>query len=196
MAAAQGRVAVVGGGLAGCLGALILRSRGLRPTIFDAGRRSPGGRLLGGRQPDSGVQFLRASEPRFAAIMHMLAGEGLVAPWRGRFGLLGSQGGGFLPADTLASTPIGSMMREATSEGGGGGGSVDFCGFVGGMKEHPAYVGTPSNACVHGESNMRPSRGAHGLEHARFFASRAVCAAACCRAFVRRRASKWSSAPR
>jgi hypothetical protein len=29
--------------------------------------------------------------------------EGLVAPWAGRFGMLGSRGGGFLPAEVVAS---------------------------------------------------------------------------------------------
>ena len=145
--ASAASVAVVGGGIAGCLASLVLRSRGLRPTIFDAGRRNPGGRLLGGRPPDSGVQFLRATEARFGAIMHMLSREGLVAPWAGRFGVLGSQGGGFLSSDVLASTPIGGMIKEAGEEGGSG--SVNFCGFLGGdLKQHPLYVGTPSNAHV------------------------------------------------
>ena len=140
------RIAIVGGGLCGSLAGLVLRSRGLNPTLFDAGRRSTGGRLLGGRHADSGMQFLRASEPRFAAITHMLAKEGLIAPWVGRFGLLGSQGGGYLPSEVLASTPIGSMMRETDS---GEAGRVDFCGLLGGDTErHPIYVGTPSNADV------------------------------------------------
>ena len=145
--ASRPSVAVVGGGIAGCLASLVLRSRGLRPTIFDAGRRNAGGRLLGGRHPDSGVQFLRATEAPFAAIMHMLSREGLVAPWRGRFGVLGSQGGGFLSAAVLANTPIGGMLREAGEEGGSG--TVNFCGFLGGdLQQHPLYVGTPSNAHV------------------------------------------------
>ena len=42
-------VAIVGGGLAGSLCALILRNRGARPVVFDAGRRV-GGRLGGGVQ--------------------------------------------------------------------------------------------------------------------------------------------------
>ena len=144
MATQQPRVAIIGGGLAGSLAALVLRSRNCVPTIFDAGRRSPGGRLLGGRHADSGVQFIKPTEPRVAAIFHMLKNEGLVAEWNGRFGLLGSQGGGFLPASTIASTPIGSMMRDAST---GESGSVEFCNFLGDNKS-PLYVGTPSNASI------------------------------------------------
>ena len=36
----------------------------------------------------------------------MLAHEGLVAPWGGRFGLLGSRGGGFLPLEVARNTYI------------------------------------------------------------------------------------------
>ena len=141
------RVAIDGGGLSGCIAALVLRSRGnVKPVILDAGRRSPGGRLLGGRHADSGVQFMRATEPKFAAIIHMLAKENLVAPWRGRFGLLGSQGGGFLPHDVLAGSPIGSMMKANENNEAG---SVDFCGLLGGdADQYPVYVGTPSNSHI------------------------------------------------
>ena len=50
------RVAIVGGGLAGSLCALVLRMRGARPIVIDSGKRAAGGRVLGGRGPDSGVQ--------------------------------------------------------------------------------------------------------------------------------------------
>ncbi len=52
------RVAIVGGGLAGSLCALVLRSRGAVPVVFDAGRRTLGGRIAGGLHPDSGLQVV------------------------------------------------------------------------------------------------------------------------------------------
>lgn len=91
MAASAPRVAIVGAGMSGTLAALVLRSRGITPAVFEAGRRAPGGRLLGGRHADSGVQFLRARDKTssFASVLKMLQGEGMVAKWRGRFGMLG-----------------------------------------------------------------------------------------------------------
>ena len=141
MASAPRSVAIVGGGLAGTMCALIARSRGLRPVIFDAGRRGLGGRLAGGHSPDSGAQFLRASEPsQFSQVLEMLQREGLVAPWTARFGLLGSHGGGFLPLDTLKGS--GMLAKPESLEGGG-----DFCGFL--RSSHATtYVGTPSNASI------------------------------------------------
>ena len=135
------RVAIVGGGLAGTMCALIARSRGLRPVIYDAGRRGPGGRLAGGHAPESGAQFLRASEPsQFSQVLEMLQREGLVAPWKARFGLMGSRGGGFLPIDTLKGS--GMLAKPEALEGGG-----DFCGFL--RSSHATtYVGTPSNASI------------------------------------------------
>ena len=144
------KVAIVGGGLAGSLAALVARSRGLKPTIFDAGKRSAGGRIAGGRNADSGLQFLLGTDPRFLSVLGLLAREELVAPWNGRFGILGSRGGGFLPAAALASTPIGSMMREgADTHTDKGSGDVDFCGLLGRKADsQPVYVGTPSNASI------------------------------------------------
>jgi predicted NAD/FAD-dependent oxidoreductase len=72
------RIAVVGGGLAGSLCSLVLRMRGARPVVIDAGRGSLG---HGGALPDSGTQFLRAVDPRLRSMLAMLEREGLVAPW-------------------------------------------------------------------------------------------------------------------
>ena len=143
------RVAIVGGGLAGSLAALVAKSRGLRPTILDAGKRQAGGRVAGGRHADSGLQFLLGTDPRFSSILGMLSREDLVAPWRGRFGVLGTRGGGFLPAAILASTPIGSMMREDAKSAGGDEGSVDFCGLLSRDADaQQLYVGTPRNSSI------------------------------------------------
>ena len=52
--------------------------------------------------------YLRASDPgsQWAGVLEMLAREGLVTPWEGRFGLLGSRGGGFLPLEVARSTQV------------------------------------------------------------------------------------------
>ena len=142
----QPRIGVVGGGLCGTMAALTLRSRGLQPTILNEAQRSLGGRLAGGvRHPDSGAQFFRASEAgsQWASVLAMLAREGLVAPWTGRFGLLGARGG-FLPREVLGSTPLGAMLKEDSASASGG---VDFCGFLAGA-EQPVLVGTPSNGSI------------------------------------------------
>lgn len=132
------RVAVVGGGLAGSLCALVLRSRGATPTIFDAGRRRIGGRLAGGFAPDSGAQFLRVTEGSpLTPVVHMLADEGLIAPWQGRFGILGGRGG-FLPLSTVSTAGL---------KGVGVGEAGDFCGFLSGAST-PMYVGKPDNGGV------------------------------------------------
>ena len=145
------RVAVVGGGIAGTLCSLVLRHKGIQPTIIDAGR-SVGGRLRNG-----GAQFLRAADPRFAGLVEMLEQKGLLREWKGRFGMLGSAGGGFLPAEiitkntaysqrTVGSNPQDGMSGEeeaqeksmiAATDGG------DFCRFVDGSTV-PTYVGVPS----------------------------------------------------
>ncbi|KAL1525591.1 hypothetical protein AB1Y20_020445 [Prymnesium parvum] len=135
------RLAIVGGGLAGSLCALVAHSRGLRPVIFDAGRRTLGGRFAGGHDPDSGGQFLRASEAsQFMSVLAMLHENGLVSPWNGRFGVLGSRAGGFLPFDTLRKS---AMLAKPEDLDTGG----DFCGFLS-TSAAATYVGVPSNASV------------------------------------------------
>ena len=142
------RIGIVGGGLSGSLAALVLKSRGASPTILDLGRRSPGGRLAGGEAPDSGAQFLSATDAdsQFAQILAMLEREQLVARWRGRLGILGSQGGGFLPAEIISKTAVAGMMKAGSGAGNVGDGA-DFCGFVGAASAG-TYVGTPSNAHI------------------------------------------------
>ena len=143
------RVAIIGGGIAGSLCGLVLRSRGFAPTIIDKGKRALGGRLGGGKELDSGAVFLRASDSssQWANVLAMLAREGLVAPWEGRFGLLGSRGGGFLPLEVARNTAVTAMGKDAEAPASDGG---DFCGFVSGCtpRASPMYVGVPSNAAV------------------------------------------------
>lgn len=120
------RVAVIGGGLTGSLCALSLVSRGLQPVVFD------GGRGLGGRS--TAAHFLTTADPHLSAVLGTLAQNKLVAPWAGRFGIVGSKGG-FLAAQhvasglggrSLSSDPedVSSTLPQAPIDEG------DFCGFL------------------------------------------------------------------
>mmetsp|Transcript_23180 Transcript_23180/g.38363 ORF Transcript_23180/g.38363 Transcript_23180/m.38363 type:complete len:417 (+) Transcript_23180:95-1345(+) len=139
----QPRIAVIGGGIAGTMCSLVLKNRGLHPVLIDQGTRGLGGRLRGG------AQFIRASDPRLAQVTAMLEQQGLLKRWQGRFGVLGSSDGGFLPAEIVtqqggqqastASDNPGSSSRATASDGG------DFCNFVEGSLT-PTYVGVPSMA--------------------------------------------------
>ena len=73
--------------------------------------------LVGAAMPDNGAQFLRAADPgsQFAQVLQMLAREGIVAPWRGRFGMLGARAGSFLPAEAIS----GAGMMRGNEDGGG-----------------------------------------------------------------------------
>mmetsp|Transcript_34147 Transcript_34147/g.96984 ORF Transcript_34147/g.96984 Transcript_34147/m.96984 type:complete len:404 (-) Transcript_34147:48-1259(-) len=148
------RVAVVGGGIAGSLCASVLRQHGAEPVIFDAGRRSLGGRLgtlrgaaLRAPSSDWGAQFFCVADDgsRFAQVLRFLEQGGLVERWTGRFGALGSRGGGFLPKEVIDSTTLSGMRRgeEGAIHTGG-----DFCGFLGGGQGARLYVGVPSMASV------------------------------------------------
>lgn len=168
MAATPPRIAVVGGGIAGTLASLVLRNRGAIPVIIDQGQ-DVGGRLRGvarskiGGSLDAGAQFLRASDSRLQPVWHMLAQQGLLAPWKGRFGMLGNQGGGFLPASIVGQSTAAGMRKQHPSDSGnkedqaGDGEAIgassptdsgDFCGFVTNFtddKLSSTYVAVPSN---------------------------------------------------
>jgi len=104
-----------------------------------------------------GAQFLRASDPRLQAVMAMLAHSNLIQPWKGRFGMLGSQRGGFLPANIVTSRtgstaggilgltraePESSTSTQAETINSATD-SGDFCQFVQ-SSSYPTYVGVPS----------------------------------------------------
>lgn len=114
----------------------------MHPVLID-GSNQMGGRLRGG------AQFLRASDPRLQGVTSMLAQQGLLLPWKGRFGVLGSSGGGFLPAKIVTGGR--GLQKGGTTDDDDGGSVIkyagiddgDFCHFVEGSEE-PTYVGVPS----------------------------------------------------
>jgi predicted NAD/FAD-dependent oxidoreductase len=173
----QPRVAVVGGGIAGTLCSLVLRNRGLHPVLVD-GSHQMGGRLRGG------AQFWRTENPRLVSVTSMLNQAGLLVPWKGRFGVLGSSGGGFLPAGIVSKEGGAGGVRgmskadgsEDEEEGGGSGrvlssviDSGDFCHFIEGSNE-PTLVGVPSmgdlcnNICKLGDIECLPNTKVIGAE--------------------------------
>jgi predicted NAD/FAD-dependent oxidoreductase len=107
----------------------------------------------------------------------MLNQAGLLVPWKGRFGVLGSSGGGFLPANIVAKEGAGSVRglskADGSQEGAEGLSSVvdsgDFCNFIEGSNE-PAFVGVPSmgdlcnNICKLGDIEALPNTKVIGAE--------------------------------
>mmetsp|Transcript_17404 Transcript_17404/g.20070 ORF Transcript_17404/g.20070 Transcript_17404/m.20070 type:complete len:370 (-) Transcript_17404:1021-2130(-) len=85
--------------------------------------------------------------------MGLLEGEGLVRKWEGRFGLLGSRGGGFLPSSVVGGLSPNAMGSNSEASAPPavqpleGGDSGDFCGFVS-NHESPTFVGYPNNAAL------------------------------------------------
>ncbi len=90
------RVAIIGAGFAGLACAKALRTAGVTPAVFDKGR-GPGGRAAtrradGGWQFDHGLPHLQAASGGFDALLEAWRTEGRVAPWSGRFGVIGASG--------------------------------------------------------------------------------------------------------
>lgn len=85
------RVAVIGAGVAGLAAARLLSDKGLAVEIFDKGR-GPGGRLATRRADgfafDHGAQYFTIKDARLDPYMKLWRDQILVAPWRGRFGVL------------------------------------------------------------------------------------------------------------
>lgn len=166
----QPRVAVVGGGIAGTLCSLVLRNRGQHPVLLDGGYQM-GGRLRGG------AQFWRTKNPRLLGVTSMLNQAGLLAPWKGaRFGVLGSSGGGFLPAGIVANQG-GGVQGLSKADGSDEESQVlsslvdsgDFCNFIEGSND-PTFVGVPSmgdlcnNICKLGDIEAVPNTKVIGAE--------------------------------
>lgn len=79
-----GRIAIVGGGIAGLTAARVLADAGRDVTVFDKGRK-PGGRLstkrTGTATYDHGAQFFTARSPEFAAAVARWREQGVAARW-------------------------------------------------------------------------------------------------------------------
>jgi len=106
-------VAIVGGGITGACAASAL-SASCDVTVFDQGRRGPGGRAShrrvsasdGSVLPDDGAleaedartfdfdhgcQFTRADDPAMVGLVSEWCAHGWVAPWAGPFGSVGGE---------------------------------------------------------------------------------------------------------
>ena len=105
------QIAIIGGGITGAVAASHIASstRNAYVTLFDQGRRGPGGRashravddqsqvVLPDDPPippaalefDHGCQFFRADHPRMRALADGWLANGWVAEWQGRFGVAG-----------------------------------------------------------------------------------------------------------
>lgn len=90
-AATSRRVAVIGAGVAGLAAARLLADKGHAVELFDKGR-GPGGRLATRRADgfafDHGAQYFTIKDARLDPFMRVWRDQILVAPWRGRFGVL------------------------------------------------------------------------------------------------------------
>ena len=145
--AAVPRIAVIGGGLSGTLCSLVLRHRGLQPTVWDQGRQ------LGGRLSAGGAQLLRAADPRLVAVYENMTAAGLLQRYQGRTGVLGTRGGGFLssthipkmrptpaPGDNDEKDHPPAIDRSRATDGG------DFCHFIEGSTA-PTFEGNLPHLC-------------------------------------------------
>lgn len=79
-----GRVAIVGGGIAGLAAARVLADAGVAVTLHDKGR-APGGRTSTRRRDahrfDHGAQYFTARDPRFREFVRACRQDGVVAEW-------------------------------------------------------------------------------------------------------------------
>ena len=149
------RVAVIGGGLCGSVASHVLGSRGIKVTLYESAGRLGG--KLGGVD-----KWLRASDSTnpYGQLLSHLETRGVIAPWRGHFGLLISGGaeaptkfwpvaeGTHLqaPADRDWCGFIGGMAMgggEGGGEGGGGGGGGEGGGGDGGGDDGGGLGGGP-----------------------------------------------------
>jgi predicted NAD/FAD-dependent oxidoreductase len=84
-------MAVIGGGVAGLVGARALHAAGHDVLVLDKGR-APAGRMAtrrgGGFDFDHGAQYFTVEGERFASQVRAWEGDGVVGEWRGRLGSL------------------------------------------------------------------------------------------------------------
>jgi predicted NAD/FAD-dependent oxidoreductase/deoxyribodipyrimidine photolyase len=116
------RVAVVGAGIAGLACARTLVDHGHDVRVFDKGR-APGGRISSRRRDafrcDHGAQFFTVRDRGFARAVDGWCERGVVAPWKGRFGVLSAGGVGPdpRPGDRYVGVPsMSSIARHLASD--------------------------------------------------------------------------------
>lgn len=81
-------VAVVGAGVSGLIAARILAEHGYPVTVFDKGRKYPGGRASTRYDEsfsfDHGCQYFTARDPRFQLYIEAWTELGIISPWTAR----------------------------------------------------------------------------------------------------------------
>lgn len=93
-------VAIIGGGIAGLACGLALQRRGVRASVFDTGKRGPGGRassrILQHRGEtfvvDHAAQAITAKAPEVLDLFGEMERKGVVNRWRGVVGTLAADG--------------------------------------------------------------------------------------------------------
>ena len=97
------KVGVIGGGIAGLSCAVRLQQLGLAVTVYDTGKRGPGGRcssrIWRGRPVDHAAQFVESSgrSDAFDAFIQDCVSSGVLRPWDGKFVGSETEGLGALP---------------------------------------------------------------------------------------------------
>ncbi|KAG1659540.1 hypothetical protein FOA52_016163 [Chlamydomonas sp. UWO 241] len=152
-------VAVVGGGLAGAACAWRLsQAHGVSVTLFDLGRRAPGGRVTTKRLPlqpgasgtlqfDVGAQFFTASDPRVRAVLEHPSLAGCVAPWAPRLAHIDAPSGRLSSAEKERAGGAGDGEGSSSSSPQQPSGGPGFFGCLHQSPGHSGpqlYVGTPS----------------------------------------------------
>jgi len=152
---------VVGGGITGAVAAATLTKAGLTVTVFDQGRRGPGGRASHRRvspsdervlpddaappgdalEFDHGCQFFRADDPRMKALVDEWCAAGWAAPWEGRFGRIS----GTAPFAAVRDADIDSLAEDFF---GLPGSTAPVYAGVGGMQRLPRAMLDASGATV------------------------------------------------
>jgi renalase len=81
-------VAVIGAGVSGLIAARILAEHGYPVTVFDKGRKYPGGRASTRYDDtfsfDHGCQYFTARDPRFQIYIEAWTELGIISPWTAR----------------------------------------------------------------------------------------------------------------
>lgn len=118
MAASTGRVAVIGGGIAGLAAAYELKCEGVEPMVLEAGDR-PGGcideSLIGGLTVDSGPDGFVARDPAAAELCRRIGlGAELVTPISSGAYVLGDGGLLRLPDRSVLGVPWTADALEGT----------------------------------------------------------------------------------